>query len=264
MVTRERIASLRNPWFTASVGINVVIALVAAVVGFIWLPLHHPGERFKDVWDAICSAAGLVRNAPSGAQIVRADYPTTTVEVVPQMLSGASAESIGRGATLALRCTMCHGARGLSQADTPNLAGEYPVTIYKQLVDFKTGARSSAVMAPLVADLSDADMRDLAAYYAYLPRVSDHPPVTDLPPRIVEGGAPMRGIAPCGACHGELASKAAAAWLEGQPAVYLRAQLLAFASGGRRNDIGEQMRNIARQMTPEEIDAASRFYAEHP
>ena len=66
--------------------------------------------RFRGVWDAICSAAGLVRNAPSGGQIVRADYPTTRVEIVPQMLEGASAESIGRGATLALRCTMCHGA----------------------------------------------------------------------------------------------------------------------------------------------------------
>ena len=50
---------------------------------------------------------------------------------------------------------------------------------------------------------------------------------------------------------------------EGQPAFYLRAQLLAFASGGRRNDIGEQMRNIARRMT-EEIDATSRLYPEHP
>ncbi|MGA7865821.1 MAG: c-type cytochrome, partial [Stellaceae bacterium] len=166
--------------------------------------------------------------------------------------------------TLALRCTMCHGARGLSQADTPNLAGEYPVTIYKELVDFKTGARASAVMFPLVADLSDADMRDLAAYYAYLPRPSDLRPGIEVPPRIVASGAPMRGIAPCGACHGEVGNKAGAAWLEGQPAVYLRTQLLAFASGARRNDIGEQMRNVARGMTPEEITAASRFYADRP
>ena len=72
-MTGERSASFRNPWFTASVGITVAIALVAAVVGFVWLPLAHPGERFKGVWDAICSAAGLVRNAPSGTQIVRAD-----------------------------------------------------------------------------------------------------------------------------------------------------------------------------------------------
>jgi cytochrome c553 len=74
----------------------------------------------------------------------------------------------------------------------------------------------------------------------------------------------MRGIAPCGACHGDLDSKAGAGWLRGQPAVYLRTQLVAFASGARRNDIGEQMRNVAGRMTPEEIDAASRFYADRP
>ena len=260
----DRIASLRNPWFTASVGITAAIAIVAAIAGFAWLPLEQQGERFRGVWDAICSAAGLVRNTPSNAQIVGADYPTTRVEIIPQILQGASAESIGRGATLALRCTMCHGARGLSQADSPNLAGQSPVAIYKQLNDFKTGARTSAVMAPLVANLSDADMRDLAAYYAYLPRVSDRPPIADAPPRIVTNGAPMRGIAPCGACHGELGSKAGAAWLEGEPAVYLRTQLEAFASGARHNDIGEQMRNIARAMTAEEINAASRYYSDRP
>ena len=263
-MTHQRIASFRNPWFTASVGITAAIAIVAAVVGFIWLPLKHPGKQFKSVWDAICSAAGLVRNASSSAQIVRANNLTTTVEIEPQMLQGASAESIGRGATLALRCTMCHGARGLSQADTPNLAGQYPVTIYKELVDFKTGARASAVMAPLVADLSEADMRDLAAYYAYLPRVSAPQLADSEPPRIVASGAPLRGIAPCGACHGEVDSKASAAWLAGQPAIYLRTQLEAFATGARHNDIGEQMRNIARRMTAKEIDAASRFYADRP
>ena len=260
-MTRERIVSLRNPWFTRSVGITAAIAIAAAIVGFVWLPLQHPGERFKSVWDAICSAAGLVRNAAPGTQIVRADYPTTRVEIDPQMLSGASAESIGRGATLALRCTMCHGARGLSQADTPNLAGQYPVAIYKELLDFKTGARVSAIMAPLVADLSDADMRDLAAYYAYLPRVTSSGAAAGEAPPIVTSGAPLRSIAPCGACHGEVDSKASAAWLEGQPAVYLRTQLEAFASGARRNDIGEQMRNVARGMTAAEIDAASEFYA---
>jgi cytochrome c553 len=255
---------LRNPWFATSVAITATIAIAAAIVGFVWLPLGQQGERFRSVWDAICSAAGLVRSAPSSAQIARADYVTTSVEIDPQMLQNASAESIGRGATLALRCTMCHGARGLSQAQSPNLAGEYPVTIYKELVDFKTGARASAVMAPLVADLRNDDMRDLAAYYAYLPRPSNPRSTSEVPPRIVENGAPMRGIAPCGACHGEVATKAGAAWLEGEPEVYLRAQLIAFASGARHNDIGEQMRNVARRMTAGEINAASEFYAGHP
>jgi len=259
-----KIASVRNPWFTASVGFTAAIAIAAALAGFAWLPLQQQGGRFRGVWDAMCRAAGLVSSAPSADQIVRADYPTTRVEVIPQMLSGASAESIGRGATLALRCAMCHGARGLSQADSPNLAGQSPVAIYKQLNDFKTGARTSVIIAPLVANLNDADMRDLAKYYAYLPRLSDQPPIADVRPRIVANGAPIRGITPRGACHGGLDSKAGAGWLGGQPAVYLRTQLEAFSSGARRNDIGEQMRNVARRMTAAEIDASSRFYADRP
>jgi hypothetical protein len=40
--------------------------------------------------------------------------------------------------------------------------------------------------------------------------------------------------------------------------------LEAFAHGNRRNDINEQMRNIARQMTPAEIEDAARYYAGRP
>ena len=43
--------------------------------------------------------------------------------------------------------------------------------------------------------------------------------------------------------------------------MYLHTQLEAFATGARHNDIGEQMRNVARAMTPTEINAASEFYA---
>jgi cytochrome c553 len=263
-VTTKWIGYVRDRWFAVSVSITAGLAIAGAVVGFAWLPFEQPGQEFHGVWDAICSAAGLIRILPGHEQVIQPDHPITQFEVTSRVLRGASADSVGRGATLALRCTMCHGARGLSQANTPNLAGQYPVTIYKELLDFKTGARASAVMAPLVADLSDTDMHDLAAYYAYLPRESaDHVAGGEVP-RIVSNGAPMRSIAPCGACHGELASKVGAAWLEGQPVVYLHAQLAAFASGARRNDINEQMRNVARGMTAEEIDAASRFYAGQP
>jgi cytochrome c553 len=262
-MSEERVATLRNRWFTSTIGITAAIILVGFVVGFLWLPLSHPSDRFRGAWDAICSAAGLLHKPSSSEQIVTANYPTTRVEVIPHMLDNADAVSIGRGATLALRCTMCHGARGLSQANSPNLAGQYPIVIYKQLMDFKTGARVSAVMTPLVADLTAADMRDLAAYYAYLPRLTDSGTGRSTP-RIVASGAPLRGIAPCGACHGEVGAKAGAAWLEGQPVAYLRTELEAFARGTRHNDIDEQMRNVARAMTPQEIGAASRYYAGHP
>ena len=55
-----------------------------------------------------------------------------------------------------------------------------------------------------------------------------------------------------------------APWHEGQSAVYIKSQLEAFASGERRNDISEQMRNIARRMTPEEMDEAAQYYASQP
>jgi cytochrome c553 len=249
-------------WLLSSLAIMAAIVVVSVGVGFVLLPLADANAQFSGVWAAICSAAGLLQTAPGGEPIQQASYPTTQVEVTPQLLAGANADAIGRGATLALRCAMCHGPRGLSMAEAPNLAGQYAVAIYKQLMDFNTGARASAVMAPLVADLSDADMRDLAVYYAYLPRPSA--PHAGRPPAIVAHGAPMRGIAPCGTCHGTIGLKTGATWLVGEPEAYLHAQLAAFAAGTRHNDIDAQMRNIARRMTTPEIDAASKFYAEHP
>jgi cytochrome c553 len=80
-------------------------------------------------------------------------------------------------------------------------------------------------------------------------------------PAIVAHGSPMRNIVSCTACHGGIDNKAGSPWLEGMPAAYVKAQLQAFASGARHNDISEQMRNVARQMTPEEMDAAAAYYA---
>ena len=258
-------ASPRGAWSATAIAATVAVLVASAVVGFVWLPPQHPSATVAGLWNAICSAAGVVRPPPSKEAIVTPTYPTTRVVVTPQMLAGADARAIGSGATLALRCTMCHGANGQSQAETPNLAGQYRAAIYKQLVDFQTGVRSNAIMQPLVAGLSDTDMRDLADYYAYLPRAPDGGGGAGMAaPTIVASGAPMRGIAPCGACHGTIGEKAGAPWLGGQPVAYLRAQLTAFASGARRNDIDEQMRNIARQMTPAEIEAASQYYAQYP
>ena len=119
------------------------------------------------------------------------------------------------------------------------------------------------VMAPMVADLSDQDMVDLAAYYAYLPRLPGYHPTPGVAaPSIVVHGAPMRNIPPCAACHGGLDIKTGSPWLEGESPAYLKAQLQAFASGTRHNDISDQMRNIARQMTPDEIEAAAQYWGD--
>ena len=254
----ERVFSLRNPWFTSAVGATALIAVLAAAAGFLWFPSLYAQVAPGALWDMICSAAGIGRAAPPSAPAAPV-ITTSAVIVTPQTLSNPSAVSIGRGATVALQCAICHGARGLSQADTPNLAGQYAASIYKQLQDFKSGARTNAVMSPQAVNLTDEEMRDVAAYYAFLPRLAGAP--NNAAPEIVATGAPMRNIPPCGACHGGLDVKAGSPWLHGASANYLKAQLQAFADGTRHNDISQQMRNIARHMTPAEIDAAARYFA---
>jgi cytochrome c553 len=252
-----------NRGIATAIAATLLIASVSIVAGFAWLPLVERDSPFRSVWDAICSSAGLVRGSSIGDVVSNPSYKTSTVVVSPQMLPAATPDSIGRGGTLALRCTMCHGPRGVSDAATPNLAGQYAPAIYKQLHDFQSGARTNAIMGPLVENLSDQDMLDLAAYYAYLPRLRPYPEQQPAP-QIVIHGAPMRNIPPCAACHGMIGYKVGTEWLEGESAVYLRTQLEAFASGERHNDISEQMRNVARGMTPAEIERAAAYYAGQP
>jgi cytochrome c553 len=256
--------SFRNPWFGVSVGITAGIAVISALAGLIWLPLAQPDLKLSGIWDAICSAAGVPRVSSQAASI-QPEFKTSNVVMTSEMLTRPNQVSIGRGATLAQRCAICHGPQGVSDANSPNLAGQFAAVTYKELNDFKTGARVNVVMSPFAGNLSNQDMLDVAAYYSYLPRVPSNYLDAKLPePPIVVTGAPMRNIPPCGSCHGDIDNKAGSPWLGGQSAVYIKAQLQAFASGARRNDISQQMRNIARHMTPEEIDEVARYYEAQP
>ena len=263
-MSEQKLISFRNPWFGLSVGVTAAIVVLAALAGLIWLPLAQPNLKLSGIWDAICSAAGVPR-ASSQGNAIQPDFKTSNVVMTSEMLTKQDQVSIGRGATLAQRCAICHGPQGVSDANSPNLAGQFAAVTYKELSDFKAGARVSVVMSPFAAAMSDQDMKDVAAYYAYLPRVpSKNLDAGLLAPAIVVTGAPMRNIPPCGSCHGDIDSKAGSPWLGGQSAVYIKAQLQAFASGARRNDISQQMRNIARQMTPDEIEQAAHYYEAQP
>jgi cytochrome c553 len=263
-MNEHKLFSLSNPWFSTSVGVTAAIAVLAALAGLIWLPLAQPDLKLSGIWDAICSAAGVPRVSQQGAAIAP-DFKTSNVVMTSEMLTRRDQVSIGRGATLAQRCAICHGPQGVSDANSPNLAGQFAAVTWKELNDFKTGARVNVVMSPFAANLSNQDMADIAAYYAYLPRVPSNNLDPTIPaPAIVTIGAPMRNIAPCGSCHGDVDNKAGSPWLGGQSAVYIKAQLQAFANGSRRNDISQQMRNIARHMTAEEIDQVARYYEAQP
>ena len=73
------------------------------------------------------------------------------------------------GATKAAVCAACHGQNGISGNPLwPNLAGQQEQYLAKQLKAFRDGKRSDASMQPFVANLTDQDIEDLAAYYASL------------------------------------------------------------------------------------------------
>ena len=263
-MSQEAPLSLKDPWVVRSVAAATAILVGSVILGFMVFPLVQPNARASSVWDAICSAAGIVRE-PTSEKPIEPGFTVSQAVMTSDMLRGVDAESIGRGATLAHQCAICHGPTGVSRADSPNLAGQYASVVYKELKDFQSGARINAVMSPFALGHSEQDMIDLASYYAFLPRLPAYHPAAPQPlPRIDVNGAPLRGIAPCGSCHGALDNKVGSPWLEGQSAAYIKHQLEAFASGERRNDISQQMRNIARQMTPEETEEAAQYYASQP
>ncbi len=240
----------------------VALSVAAIAVGFGWLPSVQADYRAGSLWDSICRAAGVPstwvrQDSRQGAPQVASD-----VILLPAMGRAASPAAVGRGATLALNCTMCHGALGISRSDAPNLAGQYPEVIVKQLADYQSGKRGSPIMAALSRNLTADNINDLAAYYASLPKARTAPTTYDESlPALVRVGDPMRNIAPCISCHGGVDQKLGAPWLEGMPKQYLVQQLQLFKQGERRNDGQQQMRNVARSMTAAEIDGVATFYA---
>lgn len=244
-------------------GSLIVLALVVCggLVSYVWMPRFELGASSS--WlQSFRGALGVPQSHPDlagGATTVPA-APHSDVILTHHLLAAASPVDIGDGATLALRCTPCHGPTGISYANSPNLAGQYAITIYKQLRDYRAGVRTNAIMTPMAQSLSDEEMRRIAAYYASIPRPMGSRP-TSAPPPIVRWGAPMRDVAPCGSCHGTIDHVLAAPALDGEPYAYLVEQLRAFHDGTRVNDINEQMRAVAHGMTPAEMVAAAVYYS---
>lgn len=64
-------------------------------------------------------------------------------------------------------CTACHGADGIAQVpEAPNLAGETAMYVDTQLKAFRLGKRVHEIMSGIAKDMSDADIRAAADYYA--------------------------------------------------------------------------------------------------
>ena len=258
----------RDRRYATWIGATAALFLLAAAIGFVWLPAVQRGAAAPDLWSAICRAIGLPsRDGRVGAPM--AGQPASTVAWTPatrRLLAGGDA---GRGAALASACTNCHGETGVSaDAAIPNLAGQSASAIYKQLADFRSGRRNPALMGVFVASLSEQELIDLAVHFASLQDPFAQAAVesrADAKTRsLIELGDPGRAIASCAACHGQLGLLPGAPGLRGQQRAYLEEQLQAFKAGIRANDVGESMRSVARQLSGSEIAQLAAYYASFP
>jgi cytochrome c553 len=262
-----------NPWPKIGWGMTAGVIVVAAVIGFAVLSRYQQNGSNLDLWNAICRGLGVTSDSAPAAETQPPLRTTTNVAWTKDTLGQIAAGSPDHGAFIALNCAACHGPSGVSTSTLiPTLAGMDAAVIYKQLDDYRAGKRLWGVMGAMAKSLSPQASADVAAYFAAqggglptlgsnrLPESGRSLREADPATRLAFAGDPQRGIPPCSACHGPGGYKLGAPALEGQHAAYIERQLASFAQGMRENDIFEQMRVIARQLTPEEVRAVAAFY----
>lgn len=165
-------------------------------------------------------------------------------------------------------CAACHGPTGVSSNPAwPSLAGQHAGYLAKQLRDFKKPQlRDASTMLPMVANLTDQDIEDLAAFYSAQAVPEGVTPEKYLKrgEQLYRGGDFTQHITACIACHGPSGrgnEQASFPMLSGQQAVYTAQQLQAFKDHKRNNDLNSIMRDISARMSTEDMVAVANYVA---
>ena len=182
------------------------------------------------------------------------------------LAAGPSAANAGdpeAGRRKAQPCAACHGPDGNSQIPTvPSLAGQRAIYLHWQLLLYRDQRRKDAQMAPLAANLSEADMADLAEYYAGQRRVTL--PAAAANPETIAAGRQLAERHHCVSCHNpQGAGQHYPPRLDALHYDYLIAQLRAFRSQ-TRGELDGTMTTAARPLAEEDIDAIARFLTTLP
>ncbi len=265
----DQLARPARAWPFLIAGAVAALLVFAAIMAFVVVPVSQARSLGISPWAAICRAVGLTHQPAAYANSTGAEgqMPVSSVVYDPDLLDRLSHANIQAGAQLATQtCSACHGDQGVSQnPQFPLLADQSAAAIYKELRDYKAGARVSPFMAPIVQTLTDRQMVDVATYFA-----RDHAfgglgprwPVPDAATiNLVRSGDPARDLPACDSCHGANAGgPIESPSLYGQKQGYLQAQLQAFASGARRNDVYGRMRSVAGKLTSAEQARLAEYY----
>jgi cytochrome c553 len=173
--------------------------------------------------------------------------------------ASATAADLESGRQKAAACVACHGPNGNStRPDVPPLAGQQPLYLELQLVQFREGRRTDPQMSPFAAGLSDADIQDLAAYFAaQAPAASGR--ASD--PRKAAAGRQVAEQHHCASCHAPgLVGQQHIPRLVGQHPEYLIGQLRGFKAQTRA-DIDGTMTTAAQPLSDEDIENLAHYIA---
>jgi cytochrome c553 len=264
---------LSNPWPRFAWLTWAAIVGISLVLGFLVLDRYRQNNPPLGLWGAICRGLGINADIGPAREAAPPLRTPSRIAWASSTLGQIRAGDAQHGSFIALNCTACHGEGGVSKLTfIPILAGMDPAVIFKQLDDYRSGKRLWGVMGAVAKALSTQDSADVAAYFAARPnglaaiapggslRRESGSKESDSARRLAFIGDEQRGIPPCTACHGPNGHKIGAPPLAGQHAAYIERQLAAFAQGLRQNDINEQMRTIAKQLTLGEMHALAAFY----
>lgn len=170
-----------------------------------------------------------------------------------------------------MACISCHGSEGEGDGSGafPRLAGQSGWYMYKQLIDYASGARPNAVMTGVAQRLTEQEMEAVSAYYAVI-EAPYRAPLGDMTAEDLQWGGQLaavgsaeRGIPACANCHGAAGAglPPAVPYLAGQYGNYMTHQLQLWAEGTRDNDAMNVMSAIAQKMTEADMRAVSEYFA---
>jgi cytochrome c553 len=128
----------------------------------------------------------------------------------------------GEGRKASFFCANCHGENGISKySEVPNLAGQHPVYLLKQIEAFLSGKRKDEFMQGMMKVLSEREKAAIAVFYS---QAATRPSIADANPQAVEGGKEFQRL--CAGCHGSEAKGGEGfPRLAGQQEEYLRRNL---------------------------------------
>ena len=158
-------------------------------------------------------------------------------------------------------CKACHGLDGGSVAPgVPHLAAQDERYLLGALKAYKEAKRSHAALKVIAERLSEAEIRNISAYYASLPAVGLAPAKDAAHVSPYERGKAR--AAACAQCHGEDGNGTAPGIpsLAGQQVRYLIVALQEYVRGERKSS---PMHAAMRSLSPVDMEAVAIFFASH-